>query len=386
MIKQVVLDVIEKKILFIQLSYLGRILQQDNQDVIMQAENDWLKYKDYNILIMHFIEEQIDSFTYSDSAYLILFLLCQDKKGIYANMNNDFKNITMQTDKIVDTVLEYLEGIQLISLIKSDDNIRGNYTSQYEISHDYILDILLTLCNNKLDIGVRNNITFYNREYQVKRNEYSIQKMPTKMELINSQREKYINDKNKGLHLLLIIMLGFIISINGYNLWCCQYIDYKSIYLRLLFTNITSTVSTYYIFNYYHHFMKIFRYKYWIGVILAMVSVIISYLSADYWAIGYGFEIFIVGIIMWHIAKKTRYSEKSFFQDRCRNFCVIGMIVIILSFGYHLYTNGNMLLAGSFYLLYASYMLLGIIGHINKPYILSMLGKVLYKDEEENYK
>ncbi len=379
-LRQVVLDVIEKKILFIQLSYLGKILQQDNQDVIKQAENDWLKYRDYNILIKHFIEEQLDSFTYSDSAYLILFLLCQDSKRVYANMNNDFKNITMQSDKIVDTVLEYLEGIQLISPIKSDDNIRGNYTSQYEISHDYILDIVLTLCNDKLDIGVRNNITFYNRNYQIKRNEYSIQKTPSKMEALNNQREKYINNKDRGLHLLLWIMLAFIIAINSYNLWGCQPLDSQNTYFRLLFTNITSTVSTYYIFNYYHHFMKIFGYRYWIGVILAMASVIVSYLCADLWAIGYGFEIFIVGIIMLDIARKTRYFEKSFFHDRFRNFCAIGFVVVVLSYFYPQYTNGNMLLAAPLYFLYASYMLLGIIGHINKPYILSMLGKVLYKD------
>lgn len=386
LLKQIIIDIIENKILFIQLSYLGKILQQDDIDVIKQAENDWLKYRDYDILIMHYIEEQIDSFIYSDSAYLILFLLCQDTKGIYANMNNDFKNVSMQSDKIINKVLEYLEEIQLILPIKSDGNRRSKSISQYEISHDYILDTLLTLCNNKLDIGIRNNITFYNRKYQIKRNEYSIQRTSAKMDLLNKQREKYINSKDRGLYLSLLIMLLFIIGINSYILWCCQLHDHQSTYLRLFYTNITTTVSTYYIFNYYHHFMKIFGYRYWIGIILAMVSVIISYLCADYWAIGYGCEIFVVGIIMSNVAKKTQYSEKSFFKDRCRNFCAIGAIVVILSCFYPLYINGNMKWAGPFYFLYAIYMLLGIISHINKPYILSILGKVLYKDWEENYK
>lgn len=386
LLKQVILDVIENKILFIQLSYLGRILQQDNNDVIKKAENDWLEYRDYDILIMHFIEEQIDSFIYSDSAYLILFLLCQDTKGIYANMNKDFKNVSLQSDEIINIVLKYLKEIQLILPIKSDDNLRSSSISQYEISHEYILDILLTLCNNKLDTGIRNNITFYNREYQIKRNEYSIQEAHPKMDLIEKQCEKYIDNKNEFLHLLLWIMLLFIIGINSYYLWFYQPLDYKSTYLRLFYTNITTTVSTYYIFNYYHHFMKIFDYRYWIGVIMAMVSVIISYLCADYWAIGYGCEIFIVGIIMSNVAKKTRYSEKTFFMDRYRNFCAIGGIVIVLSLYYHLYTNGNMILAWPCYFLYAAYMLLGIIGHINKPYILSMLGKVLYKDWRKDIK
>lgn len=385
LLKQIIIDIIENKILFIQLSYLGKILQQDDIDVIKQAENDWLKYRDYDILIMHYIEEQIDSFIYSDSAYLILFLLCQDTKGIYANMNNDFKNVSMQSDKTINKVLEYLEEIQLILPIKSDGNRRSKSISQYEISHDYILDTLLTLCNNKLDIGIRNNITFYNRKYQIKRNEYSIQRTSAKMDLLNKQREKYINSKDRGLYLSLLIMLLFIIGENSYILWCCQ-LHNQSTYLRLFYTNITTTVSTYYIFNYYHYFMKIFGYKYWIGIILAMVSVIISYLCADYWAIGYGCEIFVVGIIMSNVAKKTQYSEKSFFKDRCRNFCAIGAIVVILSCFYPLYINGNMKWAGPFYFLYAIYMLLGIISHINKPYILSILGKVLYNDWEENYK
>lgn len=385
LLRQIIVDVIENKILFIQLSYLGRILQQDDNGIRL-AENDWLEYKDYDILITHFIEKQIDNFMFSDSAYLILFLLCQDTKGIYANMKHDFKNISMQSDEIINITLQYLEEIQLIFPIKSDDNQRNSGISQYEISHDYILDILLTLCNSKLDIGIRNNIIFYNREYQNKRNEYSIQKRSPKIEYINKQREKYVSNKDRCLYALLWFMLLIIIGINCYNIWLNPPLDTKSIYLMLLYTNITSTVSTYYIFNYYHYFMKIFGYKYWIGVIFAMFSVIISYLYADYWAIGYGCEIFIIGVIMLDVAHKTRISEKSFFRDRFRNFCVIGLIVFVLSLYFRSYTHGDMALAWPCYFLYAGYMLLGIMGHINRPYILSMLGKVLYKDWREELK
>lgn len=195
LLKQIIMDVIENRILFIQLTYLGRILQQDN-DGLQQAEDDWKGCRDYNILITHYIEKEIDNFEYSDVAYLILFLLCQDSKGTYANMEEDFANISIQSEEIIRSTLKYLEGLQLILPIKSDNNRRGGaYIAQYEMSHSYVLDILLTLCNSKLDISIRNNIMYCNRECQIKRNEYSAQKEFHKGG-IRKKRKNYLNKKN----------------------------------------------------------------------------------------------------------------------------------------------------------------------------------------------
>lgn len=386
LLKQIVIDVIENKILFIQLTYLGRILQQDNKNEIQQAENDWRECKDYKILIMHYIEKEIDQFIHSDVAYIILFLLCQDTKGIYANEIDDFANITIQSDDVVKSTVEYLEGIQLILPIKSDNNQRGMYISQYEIVHSYIQDILLSLCNNKLDIGLRNNIMFYSREYQIKRNESSIQEDNLRKEEISGKREEYIKNE-KFLFGSLSVMLIIITILNiYYGISCVNSSDYVNKCVMMFFTNITVTVSTYYIFNYYHYFMRVFGNKYRIGVVVAMISVVLSYVIPNYWAIGYGSAILVTGIIMHAVTSNTRISEKSFFDDRCRNFIIIGAIVIVLSCFYELYTHGEMWLGWPCYILYSGYMLLGIMGHINRPYILALLGKVLYKDRKENIK
>lgn len=181
-------------------------------------------------------------------------------------------------------------------------------------------------------------------------------------------------------------MLLLIIGLNIISIWSSNSSDYKNTCWRIFFTNITVTVSTYYIFNYYYYFMRIFGYKYWIGVAVAMGSVISSYLFPNYWATGYGGAIFITGIIMLCVSFETRISEKAFFKDRSRNYIIIGGIIIVLSCYYYRYTGGDMKLAAPFYLLYFVYMLLGIMGHINKPYILALLGKVLYKDRGEGLK
>ena len=314
---------------------------------------------------------------YSDVAYLILFLLCQDTKGIYANMEDDFSNISIQSEEIIRSTLVYLEKLKLILPIKSDDNQRGAYVAQYEISHSYILEILLAICNYKLDINICNNIMFYNREYQIKRNEYTIGKEFPK-EKISKIREDYIK-KDRFLFFPLYFMLLLIIIINVKNIWYYESSDYINMYKRMILTNITVTVSTYYIFNYYHYFMRIFGHKYWIGIVVTMSSVILSYLVPNYWSIGYGVAISVTGLNMLAISKNIRMSEKTFFKHRFTNFFIIGIIVIVLSLYYERYTHGEMNIAWPFFILYIGYMLLGIIAHINKLYLLALLGKALYK-------
>lgn len=384
LLRQIAKDVKENNILFIQLTYLGRILQQ-NDNGIQQAELEWRDSKDYKNLIMHYIEKEIDQFKYSEVAYLILFLLCQDTKGIYANMYDDFGNISMQTNDVLELTVDYLEELKLILPIKSDNNQRGKYVSQYEIAHSYIQDILLTLCNNKLDIGIRNNIMFYNREYQIKRNEYSVQEEYPKKK-ISEKRDKYIK-RGKYLFVSLSIMLIIITLWNIYYKNCLLNLsDYANKSFVMIFTNIAATVSTYYIFNYYHYFMRVFGYKYWPGVGVAMIAVVLSYAFPNYWAMGYGVAILVTGGVMYWVACDTRISEKSFFVTRCRNFVGIGIIVIVISYFYRDYTHGEMFLGWPCYVLYSGYMLLGTMGHINRPYILALLGKVLYNERKEDFK
>lgn len=376
-LKKIIIDVIENNILFIQLAQLGRILQQENGK-LARVEEDWNKCQDYDILIMKYIEKRLDNFKYSKVAYLILFLLCQDTKGIYANTTDDFKNITMESQEVINATIEYIKKLQLVVAVKSHDNIRASDVAQYEISHDYIREVVFNVCNSKLDASVQNNIIFYNREYQVERSEYSSINQPKKIKEVSNRLNKYMEDKGGWLYAMLVLMFVVVAGTNIYYLNIYSQSDYYSNCVRIFLTNITTTASMYYIFNYYYYFMRIFGHKYWIGVIMAMLAVVISYLCEDYWAIGYGIEIFLVGIIMFRISKRVRTEEENFFKDRCRNFCVIGIIVILLGGFYSLYSQNDMGLAWPFYMLYVVYMFLGSISHINKKYIFSLLGKVLY--------
>lgn len=370
-------DLLKGGITFIQLSYISKSIQQSDHS-IYSINQEWIKQKDYNALVYSFIERQIDNYLYKDLAYLILYLMCQDKKGLYISQMADFQNISMQSQSDIEATLEFLCDQNLIKRVQTSEGIRALATEKYEISHDYVLDLLDNLCKNKIDSNIRSNIEFYNKNYQIKRNEYKVEKESSK-EVINRKYKSFLDYKSKiYVDVLLYAMVIAISVINCYVLSSLLEVsNKKDSCLILAAINIMVGESIYYIYNYYYQFMRIFGVRYIISIIVGTVCCLLAYLNTNYWAICLGTEIVLMGVLMLFINIKVRKPEKKFFITRFGTFSAIGAITLILGYYFPVYANGKIKQAIPLFFLYGGYMFLGIWGHINKTYILALIGKTL---------
>lgn len=374
----IIKDLSQNRITFIQLSYVCKSIL-GNERAINSVNKQWIKVKDYNVLVSSFLEMQIDDFVYKDLAYNILYLMCQDKKGLYINRIADFQNVSMQSSENIKNTIQFLNNQKLIKKVKTSENIRPMETEEYEISHDYLLDLLENLCINKIDANIRNNIEFYNKNYQTKRDEYKAEKEFCK-EKINDKYYNFFQPKSKiYVNVLLYVMIIGVSLLNSYILM--ENMESSSC-LILAGVNIMVGESIYYIYNYYYQFMRIFGLSYIISILFGMVCCWSAYIFTDYWALCLGAEILLMGTLMLFVNRKVRKSERKFFLTRFQTFTAIGIITIVLGVCFPLYVNGKIMLALPLFILYGGYMILGIIGHINKTYILALMGKTLLIGKE----
>lgn len=96
-------DIAQGNLSMIQLSFLARAIQYKEEEYVAEQlekhfhidmiEKDdrqiQRKIYDYDDVVMDFCREQISSYANSETAYLILFLLCSDRKGQYVNTIKD---------------------------------------------------------------------------------------------------------------------------------------------------------------------------------------------------------------------------------------------------------------------------------------------------------
>ena len=195
------------------------------------------------------------------------------------------------------------------------------------------------------------------------------------MEKINKRYYSFLKSKSKSyINVLLYIMMIGICLLNGYNLT----INAESnSCLILAGINIVVGESIYYIYNYYYQFMRIFGSRYIISILFGTLWCWLEYIFIDYWALCLGAEILLMGVLMIFVNSRVRKSEKKFFFTRFLTFTGIGIITIILGVCFRYYVGGNIRLALPLFILYGIYMILGIIGHINRVYILALIGKTL---------
>lgn len=378
-------DLPKGSITFIQLSYISKCILY-SEDSINSVNIDWIRNKNYDEIIYSFLEKQIDSFVYHDLAYIILYLMCQDKKGMYINQITDFQNISMYTKDIIIKALDFLLHQKLLNKVQTSEGIRSQATEKYEISHDYLLDLLEKLCVNKVDASVRSNIDFYNKNYQIKRNEWIKYNESSKAK-INKKYIYFMENKSKSYVTVLLYLM--IISISLLNcktlILLLQENNRNNSCLILAAINVMVGESIYYIYNYYFQFLRIFGMRYIISIIFGILSCLLAYINLSYWAVCLGAEITLMGVLMLFININVRKSEKKFFLTRFGTFFAIGVITLILGYYFPIYSDGKMRQALPLFLLYGGYMFLGIWGHINKTYILALIGKTLLigKDLEE---
>lgn len=143
----------------------------------------------------------------------------------------------------------------------------------------------------------------------------------------------------------------------------------------IIFLDIVVGLSIYYIYNYYYRFLIVFGKKYMIVNIVGGIVSALVFIFVQQWAFFLGIEITFLGINMYRISKQVRKSEQHFFVKRVQTFCAIGIITMLLGIFFSSYTKGNVFLMIPLFILYSGYMLMGNLGHINKNYILMILGK-----------
>lgn len=391
-------DVSQGNLSMIQLSFLAREIQYKEEEYvidqlkkhfhidIIEKDDKQIERKiyDYDDVIMNFCREQIDVYENSETVYLILFLLCLDRKGQYTNTIKDFQNISIQSEEKIIDVIDFLFEHKWIKRVKENENIRSKWTEPYEIAHDYLQILFDKLCKEQIAPGIRNNIEYYNENCQIQRE--SEEKIDSWRAYTNKVCKKFLEAKSKiYVNGWLLLVAIFLVGINEYLLSRVK-TERDNICITLVALNFMVSVSIYYMYNYYYYFLTIFHWRYFLGIFLATPVTIFSFLCMDYWAVSLGCEIIVVGSIMGLISFRVRKSEKKFFRARCFIFCAIGLIVTLMGFFFKDFTHGDLKLALPLFALYSIYIATTVIVHINRPYILEITGKVLYGGRRQNIK
>ncbi|MCI9052127.1 MAG: ATP-binding protein [Lachnospiraceae bacterium] len=362
------------KISLIQLSYLGREIQCMEEDYVEDRLKEYTY--DYDNVIKDYLKVQLDSYEFSEIAYVILYLLCQDHKGQYINEFKDFQNIAIESETKVTKTVKFLREQGWIKKVKDNENKRSELTEHYEISHDYFMKLFEKLCMEQIEPNIRNNVKYYNVNCQDYRGSKVGERGTWKI-YINKVCQSFLKTKNKNyLNIGLYLMMSFIMFANLHILTQSSYENQT--YWMLVAINLMVGESIYYVYNYYYHFLSIYKWHYFIGVFIGTISCIMSFVFMNYWAISLGIEVCVVGIIMGCICRNIRTEEKSFFKARCYVFFGIGFIIIILGIVFPVYTQGKIILTCPLFALYGIYMLMGILSHINRNYIHAIVGKTLY--------
>lgn len=365
-------DAEDNKISLIQLSYLGKEIQCKEDYVEDQLE----KYAyDYGNVIKDYLKVQLEDYEFSDIAYVILYLLCQDHKGQYINEIKDFQNIALESENKVSETVRFLREQGWIKKVKDNENKRSELTEHYEISHDYLIQLFEKLCMEQIDSSIRNNVKYYNVNCQIHRGK--VDEKGSWKKYTNKVCQSFLEKRKKSyLNIGLYLMMIFIMLANLHVLTSGANED-KTYWMHIAI-NLMVGESIYYVYNYYYHFLSIYKGRYFIGVLVGVVSCIIPFVAMDYWAISLGIEVCVVGIIMGCICRNIREEEKFFFRTRCGVFFGIGFIIVILGFVFPIYTRDSIILACPLFGLYGIYMLMGIVNHINRNYIHAIVGKTLY--------
>lgn len=368
---------------------------------------DWKRCKkDYDQLVSCCIQNDMLSLTYPNIGYAILYLLCKDTKCQYRNSLKDFCNVTFEEKKNIQTTLKELYQHGLIRLA-SERALKKHNTTElekaikkdktlYAIKHDYILERVFPICLEILRPDVMRNIEDYHLNCQLKisdkRNyvdldsyehiyQYSIPTHPIKYK-IKSRSSMIVSS------IVFVFMMAGIIGANIIS-WCPGLLPknhlfsnsdlfFSDNYFMLSILCFLVGLSIYYIYNYHLYFLRIFGYSCIHVLIIGAVVSIGVFVIPGLWAAWLGTEVLVVGLTMIGISKskKTRESERSFFMKKSIVFSMIGIFVIALGiyFWQHVYAKGTGF-SILFFMLYFIYILICIATHINKNYILSLLGK-----------
>lgn len=336
------------------------ISEQLNEKSSAQADTD-------RIIDMYF-SEVISNLPDSLTGMCILYYLCREnrRKDLFSK-EEDFKNITFADDKIIEETLKYLE----------DQGIIQN-PSNYMITHDYLSLKLEEYCNRHLDSSIMNSINFHTTH----KNE-TID--------IDNKTSPYIRQFIKGKKFIkysMILLSIAIISYSGYILWnASEEFDY----IEFGCVSLLCGMSIYYIYMHAFHFMALcgsfkiswsIAIMYYLSIFGGGAAILLAYIKPHQWAFWFGTEIIILAFSYLVISKKydLPYFSKASFEKHFIVFIVIGIAITSLYF-YVTYLNQDMT---PYYILYSVYIMMSIITHINRPYMLAKIGYTICEFTEIN--
>lgn len=124
---------------------------------------------DYNDVIKDFYKKQIQECEYPDAAYVILYLLCLDRKGQYTNTMKDFQNISIMMEEEISDVMNFLHEQKWVKKLKKNPDIMRSWTEPCEIAHDYLQEQFEKICIKQIPSPIRSNIDYYNKNCQIQR-------------------------------------------------------------------------------------------------------------------------------------------------------------------------------------------------------------------------
>lgn len=366
-------DAEANQISLMQLSNLGKEIQYMEEDYVKDQLD---KYdNNYDNVIKDYLKIQLGNYEFSEIAYEILYLLCQDHKGQYINEIKDFQNVTIEHEnKVVETV-NFLRAQGWIKKVKDNENERSELTEHYEIFHDYFIQLFEKLCIEQIEPNIRNNIKYYNVNCQVRRGDVDEEKSWKKY--TNKVCKNFLEVKNKNYLKVGLYLMMFFIAVTNVPILTAKPNENQTYWMHMAI-NLMVGESVYYMYNYYYHFLSIYKWHYVIGVFVGVISCMMPFVFMNFWAVSLGAEVCVVGIIMGCICYNVREEEKSFFRTRCGVFSGIGFIIILLGAVFPIYTQDSLILTCPLFALYGIYMFMGIVNHINRSYIHAIVGKTLY--------
>lgn len=360
-------DIEKARLPIIVVTLIYKCIQQNGLD---KVEQSWQKHKNYFDLIDSYIKKDIDSLQHPEIGYALLYLMCKDQKSENANMLSDFKNITFHKKKEIEETITELMEFGLVKPCVDHKNRIHEEEAEYEIAHDFLIDRILTICNETMPTEVMGNIEYYSLNCQRRRDE-------EKSGYVSNTKyyDKFINKKSIFItNIFLYIFLAVLFVANLSYMFDFQNIDRDIKIICLITLNVG--LSIYYIYNYYYWFMRVFKYS--VLILLSGIGLTIAvYMNPALWAIFLGFEVFLIAIAMIFLCRQVRESEKGFFRTRISTIGGIGLVVILLGIAYRYCSQKEIQIC--LLLLYSAYISLGIGGHINQKYIYTLLGKFYKK-------
>lgn len=389
-------DVKSGSLSMIQLSFLVREIQYRRQEYVQSQIKKYTyidetgdkneppkRICDYDAVIRDDWEKQLDNYGNSETAYMILYLLSLDYNGRYTNAVKDFENICVQNENVIVNAIKFLVEHRWIKKVKESYDVNSRI-EPYEISHDYMIDMFEKICRNKLSADIRNNIDYYHVNCQLQRN--TEDKEESWKSYTNIVCRNFLESKSrKYTNYWLIFTAIFMLFINAVTLNRI-FLPKDDQCLMLLALDIIVGLSIYYVYNYYYYFITVYDQRYLFGIILAAPAIMVPFVCKNYWALPLGVEVCVIGLVVWLVSRDVRDAEKKFFSDKAVIFCVIGLVIVALSFFFKVYTNGNIILATPFLLVYIIYILISIKIHINRTHIMEITGKVLYGGRRMKFK